>query len=129
VFVVVREERAVRGVGAPIWDFLGVSITGLLLLALTADVINDFAVPVRGLGFFVRRPAAINGCRIAACGFIRRSGSQIKHLDMKSTNSSSLQRKTCARVLVPGRLLRPLEFITTRGAPLESMDTSLAEKS
>jgi hypothetical protein len=95
VFVVVREERAVSGVGALICDFFGVSVNGLLLLPLPVeDDNNDFAIPDGGLDGFDRRPAVINGCRMAACGFIRRSGSQTRHLDMKSTNSSSLHRKT-----------------------------------
>jgi hypothetical protein len=66
----------------------------------------------------------MNGCRMADWGFSRRSGSQTRHLDTKSTKSSSLQRKTWASVFVPGRLLRPFELRTVRGAPLESADVS-----
>lgn len=93
VVVAVREVRAVSGVGALINDFLGVSFSCLLRL-LVNPIDEDEAVLVvdgSGLG---RLPAVTKGWRIAACGFIRLSGSQTRHLDMKSTNSSSLHRST-----------------------------------
>lgn len=116
---VVRVVRAVRGVGALISDFFGVSITCLTrLLPKAEDEIEALGAMVAvGLGRF---PAVRNGCRNAAWGFIRRSGSQTRHFARKSTKSSSLHLKTCASVLVPGRLRRPLELITARGAPLGS---------
>lgn len=90
--VFVREERAVRGVGALIKDFLGVSVTCFPLLPPRLDEENvAFVADRTGLG---RRPAVTKGWRIAACGFILRSGSHTKHLEIKSTNSSSLHRKT-----------------------------------
>ena len=87
--VVVLEERAVRGVGAPIRDFFGVSRTCLLLPPKVEEL--DFVTVVGG---FVRRPAVTNGCLMAVCGFIRRSGSHTRHFATKSTNSSSLHRRT-----------------------------------
>jgi hypothetical protein len=99
---------------------LGVSGGGFpLLLLRVEDDSNDFAC-TEGLVGLGRRPAVMNGCRKAACGLIRRSGSQTRHLEIKSTKSSSLQRRTWASVLVPGRLRRPLELMTARGAPFES---------
>ena len=112
--VVVRDDRAVRGVGALINDFLGVSVNCLLRLPI--EVV--FGV---GGGCFGRRPAVTNGWRIAACGLIRLSGSQTRHFEMKSTNSSSLQRRTCASVFVPGLRRRPFELITALGEPLGSI--------
>ena len=89
-FVVVRDKRAVSGVGALISDFLGVSVTCLFLPRLD----NDDADFVLLDGGFILRPAVTNGCLIAAWGFILRSGSQTRHLATKSTNSSSLHRRT-----------------------------------
>ena len=88
---VVLVVRAVRGVGALIRDFLGVSVTCLLLLLRLEEEGVDLAVVVGGL---ILRPVVTNGCRIAAWGFIRRSGSQTRHLATKSTNSSSLHLRT-----------------------------------
>lgn len=61
---VVREERAVRGVGALISDFFGVSLSVLFrpLFKFDEDRVV-FVVDAGGLG---RRPAVTNGCRIAA---------------------------------------------------------------
>ena len=117
---VVRALLAVRGVGALIWDFLGVSVSCLLLRKLVADVSIVLAVLGEGLVIFVRFPAEMKGCLRAACGFIRRSGSQTRHFDMKSTNSSSSQRRTAARDLEPGRRLLPFELTTGLGAPVVS---------
>ena len=116
----VREIRAVRGVGALIWDFLGVSVSLDLLVRLDAVDRRALAVVDEGDDTFERFPALIKGCRIAFWGLIRRSGSHIRHLETKSTKSSSSQRRTWARVFVPGLLLRPFEFTTGRGAPVES---------
>ena len=117
VAVVVLEERAVRGVGALMSDFLGVSVTALARVLNVDDEGVAFGVFNEGL---VLRSPATKGCRKAVCGFIRRSGSQTRHFATKSTNSSSLHRRTCASVLVPGLRLRPFELITARGAPLVS---------
>ena len=61
-FVVVRDKRAVRGVGALISDFLGVSVTCLFLLKLDNEDV-DFVLLDGG---FNLRPAVTNGCLIAA---------------------------------------------------------------
>jgi hypothetical protein len=84
----------------------------------------DLEVDEVGLG---RRPPVTKGCRIAACGFIRRSGSQTRHFEMKSTNSSSLHRRTWASVFVPGRRRRPLELMTARGAPPGSSKDGISQ--
>lgn len=101
-------------------DFFGVSITCLVLLPLKPD--DEGAVRVLVVAFaYLRLPANMKGCRMAVCGFIRRSGSQTRHLAMKSTNSSSLHLRACARVLDPGLRLRPFEFVTGLGIPLVSV--------
>lgn len=121
VVAVVLDPRAVRGVGALICDFFGVSVTCLVRLLVTVGAdSSDFDVLEGVLVGLGRLPPATKGCRMAACGLIRRSGSQTRHLAMKSTNSSSLHLRTWASVLVPGRRLRPLELTTARGAPLGS---------
>lgn len=61
-FVVVRDKRAVRGVGALISDFLGVSGTCLFLPKFDNEDV-DFVVLDGG---FNLRPAVTNGCLIAA---------------------------------------------------------------
>lgn len=92
-FVITREVRAVRGVGALICDFFGVSVTCLArLLERLEDDNNAFAGEAPMV--LVRRPPVTNGCRMAACGLIRFSGSQVRHFEIKSTKSSSLQRST-----------------------------------
>lgn len=88
--VVVREERADKAVGPLINDFFGVSATSFRRLRVDDDKV-DFTADGGGLD---RLPEATNGCRIAVCGFRRLSGSQTRHFEMKSTNSSSLHRKT-----------------------------------
>jgi hypothetical protein len=70
--------------------------------------------------FLVRRKAVMNGWRIAACGFMRRSGSHNKHFATKSTKSSSSQRSTWLSVFAPGLRRLPLELTTGLGAPVES---------
>lgn len=86
-----RLERAVKGVGALICDFLGVS--GCTLLRCPAPKEEDD----RGVRDEVDpavldlRPTMKKGCRRAVCGLIRLSGSHIKHLAMKSTKFSSSQ--------------------------------------
>ncbi len=118
----IRLERAVKGVGALIKDFLGVSVTVLLLRLPEADAVfnSDLAAPGEGLVAFDRFPANTNGWRNADWGFSRRSGSHARHFPIKSTNESSSHLRTCARVLLPGRLRRPFEFTTGRGAPVVS---------
>lgn len=120
-FARVRVVRAVKGVGALICDFFGVSVTlETRELVRLDDDKRAFAMAGEGLATLERRPALRKACCKAAWGFIRRSGSQTKQRAMKSTKSSSWHRRTCARDLVPGLLLRPLEFTTGRGAPLLS---------
>lgn len=121
VDVAVRDDRAVSGVGALINDFLGVSVNCLLRLPIEVG----FGA---GGGGFGRRPAVTNGWRIAACGLIRLSGSQTRHFEMKSTNSSSVQRRTCASVFVPGLRRRPFELITALGEPLGSIKRGMRLK-
>jgi hypothetical protein len=67
-------------------------------------------------------PAIIHGCRMAGPGFIRRSGSQVRHLLIKSRNSSSLHLSTWASVLEFGRRRFPLALTNGRGAPVASDD-------
>lgn len=43
-----------------------------------------------------------------------------KHRLTKSINNVSLQRRACAKLLLPGFRLRPLELVMLRGLPLES---------
>lgn len=119
-FPVVRVVRAVRGVGALIRDFLGVSITCLTRLPASVDDERVAFGVVDAGGTLGRFSAVTNGCLRAAWGLIRRSGSQTRHFAIKSTNSSSLHLRTWASVFVPGLLRRPLELITARGAPLGS---------
>ncbi len=122
--VSVREVRAVRGVGALMRDFFGVSVTFVLRLPRfdEADCRKVLAVLLGvGLGTLVRRPPVMYGCRRAAWGFNRRSGSHSRHFVMKSTKCSSEGFfSACAKVLVPGRRLLPFEFTTGRGAPVVS---------
>ena len=66
------------------------------------------------------RPATIHGCRIAGPGFIRRSGSHVRHLLMKSIKSSSLHLRTWARVFEFGRRRFPLALTNGRGEPVAS---------
>jgi len=82
VGTVVRDDRAVRGVGALICDFFGVSPPLCLL-----DDGKERGLEMEGLGLVSRgrRPDVMNSCRNAVCGFIRRSGSQTRHFAMKST--------------------------------------------
>ena len=64
-----RELRAVRGVGALINDFFGVSVTLVLRLPRfdDADCRSAFAVLLGvGLVILVLRPAVMYGCRNAA---------------------------------------------------------------
>jgi len=86
--------RAVRGVGALIWDFLGVSVVFDLLARLDAVDKRALAVAEDGVEIFERFPAAMKGCRIAFWGLMRRSGSHTRHLETKSMKSSSSQRRT-----------------------------------
>jgi len=93
---VVRELRAVNGVGALICDFFGVSVT-LLDREIPERLDDDsiaFAVAGDGVVTLLRRPALRKLCCKAAWGFIRRSGSQTRQRAIKSTKSSSWQRRT-----------------------------------
>jgi hypothetical protein len=64
--------RAVRGVGAPIIGFLGVSVIVFDRVDSKLRDVDD----ANGLAPFPRRPLMMKGCRIAFWGFKRRSGSQ-----------------------------------------------------
>jgi hypothetical protein len=119
--LVVREMRAVRGVGALIWFFFGVSEALDLPARLDAVDRRALAVAEDGVEPFERFPAVMKGCRSAFWGLMRRSGSHMRHFETKSMKSSSSQRRTWASVFVPALLLRPFEFTTGRGAPVESM--------
>jgi hypothetical protein len=88
-----RVVRAVRGVGALISDFFGVSSTCLTRLLPNVEE-ERVAFGVVDAGALGRFPAVTKGCLIAAWGLIRRSGSQTKHFEIKSTNSSSLHLRT-----------------------------------
>lgn len=99
---------------------MGVSVAFDLPVRLDAVDRMALAVVEDGVEPFERFPAVMKGCRIAFWGLMRRSGSHTRHLATKSTKSSSSQRRTWASVLVPGLLLRPFEFTTGRGAPVES---------
>ena len=114
--------RAARGTGAPMVGLLEdspVVIVAVRDVRVEESKVRDEleVMPLDG-GF--RRPVVINGCLSAFWGFRRRSGSQCKHLAMKSTKCSSSHRKTCASVLLPGRRRRPRELTTGRGAPVRS---------
>ena len=66
-------------------------------LLIDADVDASKFLEEDGAGLMTlgRRPPVRKGCRRAIAGFIRRSGSQIKHLAIKSTKNSSSDRNTC----------------------------------
>lgn len=85
-------------------------------------VSDDWRLSGSAAAAALRRAAAIHGWRIAGSGLIRRSGSQTRHLPMKSTKRSSLHLSTCASVLVPGRRRLPFELTTGRGTPVESAE-------
>jgi len=102
-------------------DFFGVSWSCLVRLLVKLD--EEVEIFVADGGGFGRRPDTTNGCRRAACGLILRSGSQTRHFAIKSKKSSSLQRNTCCKLLVPGLRRRPFELTTTRGAPLTSKNS------
>jgi len=94
---------------------------GIILLATELDA--ELLVRLSGTvatGGVRLRPATIHGWRIAGPGFIRRSGSQVKHLLMKSIKSSSLHLSTWASVLEFGRRRLPLALTNGRGAPVAS---------
>lgn len=124
-----RVARAARGVGGPM-SFLVASAVlvdeeSLLILEMDVEpkMLRDAVLgPLSGV-LSLLRPPVMNGCRIAVWGLSLLSGSQIRHLEMKSTNSASSHRNTELSVLVPGRLRRPLEFTTGRGAPEESTNS------
>lgn len=122
-----REDRAVRGVGALICDFFGVSI---VLLRPTFNKVLDGLVWARAVletalvWILAFRPAVTKGWRMPDWGLIRLSGSQQRHFETKSTKSSSSQRRTWASVLAPGRRRLPLEFTTGLGCPVESRRVS-----
>lgn len=83
-----------------------------------------------GLDAATLRAPVIQGWRMAAAGFNRRSGSHIKHFAMKSTKWSSSAFKTCCSVFVPGRRRLPFELATILGCPKESeLDTQQSASS
>lgn len=124
-----RFARALNRVGALICDFLGVTVADLCRLEMLEAEERSPCDGVEGIwATFERRPAVRNGCRRAEFGLIRRSGSQLRHFAMKSTNSSSSQRKTCDNDLEPGLRLRPFELTTGRGAPVASKHSRLKNR-
>ena len=97
-------------------------VLGIILLAIELDA--ELLVRLSGIaatGGARLRPATIQGCRIAGPGFIRRSGSQVRHLLMKSINSSSLHLSTWASVFEFGRRRLPFALTNGRGAPVASI--------
>lgn len=62
----------------------------------------------------------IHSCCNPSLGFILFSGSQIRHLEIKSRNTASLHFRDCPSVLVRGFLFLPLELTTIFGFPAES---------
>ena len=113
--------RAVRGDGSEILGLL-LSPPDRLLEGVDVMLDNREWMADAGGAFDVgmRRTPVIHGCFIAAIGLRRFSGSQIRHLAMKSTNSSSSALRICCNVLAPGRRRFPLELGTTLGWPSES---------
>jgi hypothetical protein len=96
-------------------------VLGIILLAIELDA--ELLVRLSGIvatGGARLRPATIHGWRIAGPGFIRRSGSQVRHLLMKSINSSSLHLSTWASVFEFGRRRLPFALTNGRGAPVAS---------
>lgn len=89
----------------------------LVVVRLTGESLRG-AVREMG-GFWGLRPV-MNSWRAASSGFMRRSGSHLRHLVRKSRNDSSSHLRTWVKVLVEGRLLRPLEETVRRGLPAES---------
>lgn len=114
------------GVGFEIIDFL-------LWLAVPLGTLKEWPLDVGcavdgrladltvvvGVGFGIGMPV-MKGCLSAALGFIRFSGSHIKHLVMKSMKGSSSLFSTDWIDLEFGRRLLPLLLMTGRGAPVES---------
>src|SRR5687768_5979085 len=66
------------------------------------------------------RISEIHSCCSPSRGFIRFSGSQIKHREMKSRNNGSLHLRACPKVFEPGRRFLPLELTTNLGLPMVS---------
>lgn len=62
----------------------------------------------------------IHSCCKASSGLSLLVGSQLRHCLRKSRNRTSLVFTAADNSLVPGRRLRPLEFVIQRGLPLES---------
>lgn len=96
-------------------------VLGIILLAIELDA--ELLVRLSGIvatGGARLRPATIHGWRMAGPGFIRRSGSQVRHLLMKSINSSSLHLSTWASVFEFGRRRLPFALTKGRGAPVAS---------
>lgn len=102
----------------PLW------IAELLALCEIIDVRREKVLPNASLRIALR---LIHGWRRAVSGFIRRSGSQMRHLERKSMKSSSLQLRAELRVFESGRRRLPLLLTTGRGAPVESKKSFLRE--
>lgn len=62
----------------------------------------------------------IHSCCNPSHGFMRLSGSQIRHLEIKSRKSTSLHFRAWLRLLEPGFRRLPLELTTSLGLPFES---------
>jgi hypothetical protein len=113
--------RAVKGDGSEILGLL-LSPPDRLLEGVDVMLESREWMADAGGAFDVgmRRTPVIHGCFIAAIGFRRFSGSQIRHLAMKSTNNSSSALRICCSVLAPGLRRFPLELGIILGWPSES---------
>ena len=72
------------------------------------------------LSFFFPFTSSIQSCCSASSGVILLLGSHSKQRHKKFKNCPSVVLTAAGRSLVPGRRLRPLEFVIQRGFPLES---------
>src|SRR5690554_2022197 len=59
----------------------------------------------------------IHSCCNPSRGFMRFSGSQIRHREIKSRNNGSLHLRACPKVFEPGLRFLPLELTTSLGFP------------
>ena len=88
---------------------------------------DDLEVDTGIAGACLLLAARIQGCRKAAWGFIRLSGSHVKHLAIKSRKSSSLHFSTVDSVFEPGRRRLPFALTKGRGAPVASKNLFLLD--
>ena len=111
---------AARGTGAPIIGLLEASLVVIAVvqddLVEESNVQDELEATPLEVGF--RWPAVMNRCLSTFRGFRRCSGSQHKHLTMKSMKCSLSHCKTCANL--PEQQCRPQELTTRHGAPVRS---------